>query len=49
MDQITTPIPEGAVAPAAARERGWRLILPALGLFLLVPAFAALRILVPVE
>ena len=32
-----------------ARERGWRLILPALGLFLLVPAFAALRVLVPVE
>lgn len=49
MNQITTPIPEGAVAPAAARERGWRLILPALGLFLLVPAFAALRVLVPVE
>ena len=33
----------------AVRERGWRLILPALGLFLLVPAFAALRILFPVE
>jgi hypothetical protein len=49
VNQITTPIPDGAVAPAAARERGWRLILPALGLFLLVPAFAALRVLVPVE
>ena len=49
MDQITTPIPDSAVAPAAARERGWRLILPALGFFLLVPAFAALRVLVPVE
>lgn len=49
MDRITTPIPDNAAAPAAARERGWRLIIPALGLFLLVPAFAALRVLVPVE
>ncbi|HZI27862.1 MAG TPA: DUF2232 domain-containing protein [Gemmatimonadaceae bacterium] len=47
----TTPpsIPESDAAPAAGRERGWRLILPALGLFLLVPAFAALRVIFPVE
>ena len=49
MDQPTAPVPDSAAAPAAARERGWRLILPALGLFLLVPAFAAARVLVPVE
>lgn len=49
MEPSTTPTPEAAAAPPAARERGWRLILPALGLFLLVPAFAALRVLVPVE
>jgi len=49
VEPITTPNTEEAPAPAAARERGWRLILPALGLFLLVPAFAALRVLVPVE
>ena len=49
MEQNTSPIPEAAEAPVAVRERGWRLILPALGLFLLVPAFAALRILFPVE
>ena len=48
MDQTTSPTPETAT-PVAARERGWRMILPALGLFLLVPAFAALRILFPVE
>jgi hypothetical protein len=35
--------------PVAARERGWRLILPALGLFLLVPAIAILRVLFPIE
>lgn len=49
MDQISTPAPETTAAPAAVRERGWRLILPALGLFLLVPAFAALRVVFPVE
>jgi hypothetical protein len=49
VEPITSPNTEAASAPAAARERGWRLILPALGLFLLVPAFAALRVLVPVE
>ena len=49
MDQPPAPVPDSAAAPAAARERGWRLILPALGLFLLVPAFAAARVLVPVE
>ena len=50
MDHVPAPTPDSAAAPAAAaRERGWRLILPALGLFLLVPAFAALRVLVPVE
>jgi hypothetical protein len=49
VEQHTSPIPEAAEAPVAVRERGWRLILPALGLFLLVPAFAALRILFPVE
>jgi hypothetical protein len=49
VDQPTAPVPDSAAAPAAARERGWRLILPALGLFLLVPAFAAARVLVPVE
>lgn len=42
-------MPDADASPPAARERGWRLILPALGLFLLVPAFAALRVLVPVE
>ena len=49
MDQVTTPTPEAGAPATATRERGWRLILPALGLFLLVPAFAALRVLVPVE
>ncbi|HEX6316479.1 MAG TPA: DUF2232 domain-containing protein [Gemmatimonadaceae bacterium] len=50
MEQNPAPNADAtAAAPAAARERGWRLILPALGLFLLVPAFAALRILFPVE
>jgi hypothetical protein len=49
LDQISTPTPDITAAPATVRERGWRLILPALGLFLLVPAFAALRILFPVE
>lgn len=49
MDQLTAQAPETPVAPAAVRERGWRLILPALGLFLLVPAFAALRVIFPVE
>lgn len=49
MDQVTAPLPENTAAPVAVRERGWRLILPALGLFLLVPAFAALRVLFPIE
>lgn len=40
-----------AVDPAAgpAREKGWRLILLALALFLLVPAIPPLRVLLPVE
>jgi hypothetical protein len=49
VSQTPPSIPASDAAPAAARERGWRLILPALGLFLLVPAFAALRIIFPVE
>ena len=49
MDPVTPPSPETAGGEPAPRERGWRLILPALGLFLLVPAFAALRVLFPVE
>jgi len=49
VEPISTPVKEGAAPEVAVRERGWRLILPALGLFLLVPAFAALRVLFPVE
>lgn len=49
MDQLTSPQSEIPAEPTAARERGWKLILPALGLFLLVPAFAALRVVFPVE
>lgn len=49
MEQLSVPTPDTGTPATATRERGWRLILPALGLFLLVPAFAALRVLVPVE
>jgi hypothetical protein len=50
VEQVPAPsTPETGAPVTAARERGWRLVLPALGLFLLVPAFAALRVLVPVE
>jgi hypothetical protein len=49
VSQTLPSIPESGAAPEATRERGWRLILPALGLFLLVPAIAALRIIFPVE
>lgn len=49
MSSPTTPVADTEAAPAAPRERGWRMILPALGLFLLVPAIAAARILFPVE
>ncbi len=49
MEPSPTPVEGGAAPEVAARERGWRLILPALGLFLLVPAFAALRVIFPVE
>lgn len=49
MDQVPAPAatdpPAGTAAP---RERGWLRILPALGLFLLVPA-VALRVLFPIE
>jgi hypothetical protein len=49
VEPLPTPAIEAEAPATAKRERGWRLVLPALGLFLLVPAFAALRILVPVE
>ena len=49
MEQVPAPTPDAGTPATVTRERGWRLILPALGLFLLVPAFAALRVLVPVE
>ena len=49
MSETPPSIPEIDAAPEAKRERGWRLILPALGLFLLVPAIAASRIIFPVE
>jgi hypothetical protein len=48
VEQTKAPVDQ-ADPPVVVRERGWLLILPALGLFLLVPAFAALRVLVPVE
>lgn len=35
--------------PAPAREQGWRRIIPALALFLLVPAVPQLRVLFPME
>lgn len=45
----TTAAPSPPETPVAARERGWRLILPALGLFLLVPAISVARVVFPVE
>jgi hypothetical protein len=38
-----------AALSSAPRERGWRRLLPALGLFLLVPATPLLRVVTPVE
>lgn len=44
-----TAVAMPAGAPAPAREQGWRRILPALALFLLVPAVPQMRMLFPME
>jgi hypothetical protein len=49
VEGVIAPSPAVTVAPPTPKERGWRRLLPALALFLFVPAIPPLRALVPIE